>query len=288
MKFCPKCGTQLVDEARFCPKCGAPQPGMEPQPEVRVEPTPTTVNQSAPIAPQPQQVAASPRDRYNSLMQNDEMFRDTTRVVKKVSMLSLFNILFLIPFLFNLFMNVGVFTGVDVGDPSAASAANMHFPLEYNSLSIKTYGTIAKTLGKALCPNSNLASNPVVYVIIPLGFLFVAFVFLSAFLGKSRGFLLKTYEKPDGKKALLKEAKTGPFFLGAGMALFSFGAPLSTYFSSIGLEYKDKTYIFGRVDGLTWNFIGLIIVNVIFVVAMIVPQLIISAVLNRKLRKYYE
>lgn len=286
MKFCPKCGTQLVDEARFCPKCGAPQPDMGPVEEVKSEPIP--FRHDDPV-PQPQQVAASPRERYNNLMQNDEMFRDTTKVVKKVSMLSLINILFLVPFLFNLFMNVGVFTGVDVGDPSAASAANMNFPVEYNALTIRTYSTVAKTLGKSLTPGNSLASNPVVYVVIPLGFLFVAFVFLTAFLGKSRGYLLKTYEKPDGKKALLKEARNGPFLLGGFMALFSFGVPVSTYASSMDLDYApDKHYIFGRVDGLTPNFITLLVINLIFFAIMVVSQLVLSAVLNRKLKKYRE
>ena len=286
MKFCPKCGTQLVDEARFCPKCGAPQPNMAPAEEVKSEPIPAPQPASQ---PQPQQVAASPRERYNYLMENDEMFRDTTKVVRKVSMLSLINILFLVPFLFNLFMNVGMFTGVDVGDPSAASAANMNFPVEYNALTISTYSTVAKTLGKSLTPGNSLASNPVVYVVIPLGFLFTAFVFLTAFLGKSRGYLLKTYEKPDGKKALLKEARNGPFLLGGFMALFSFGVPVSTYASSMNLDYApDKHYIFGRVAGLTPNFIGLLVINLIFFAIMVVTQLVLSAVLNRKLKKYRE
>ena len=68
MKFCPKCGTQLVDEARFCSKCGAAQPNMEnvpaPQPATAVQQTPAP--QPAPVQ-EPSQM--TPGQRYNYLKQ---------------------------------------------------------------------------------------------------------------------------------------------------------------------------------------------------------------------------
>ena len=56
MKFCPKCGTQLPDEAKFCPNCGAKQPGMEA--EQTPAPAPTT-NQSPVVNSNPANTPAA-------------------------------------------------------------------------------------------------------------------------------------------------------------------------------------------------------------------------------------
>lgn len=49
MKFCPKCGTQVEDDAKFCPNCGE-----------ALDPTAEAPDGSMPEAPLQQQAAATP------------------------------------------------------------------------------------------------------------------------------------------------------------------------------------------------------------------------------------
>ena len=72
MKFCPKCGNELPDEANFCPKCGAKQPDAQVV-EQEIEENVSQINPTIEKSPQNQE--ESPRQRYNNLVKNDEVFK---------------------------------------------------------------------------------------------------------------------------------------------------------------------------------------------------------------------
>ena len=294
MKFCPKCGTQLVDEAKFCPKCGAPQPGMEPKEEPKVEETPKVeekpVEEVKP-APAPEKTL-SPRERYNNYLKNDECFRDAAKVIKAVSLISLINLLFIIPWLCSLLIPVGMFTGVNVSTQGMDyfNVLGASFPYEFSALSVRQFVQYADIGHNALTPGESLQTNPSAIIMLIFRIIYVPLLVLLALLGKTKSYILKVYEGPDGRANLLKTARKTNAIFGPFAALFTFSPALGTYLSCIDLKYDysdGKPYIFGEVDGILPGFIACIVITVIFAVIILVSQLVIAGVLyNKKLKKY--
>ena len=79
MKYCPKCGQEMADDAKFCPKCGELQPGFEKEPDPRGEArdsAPKVESASAPSERGAEFDAMSESDKFRYLMEHDEKFKD--------------------------------------------------------------------------------------------------------------------------------------------------------------------------------------------------------------------
>ena len=272
MKYCVKCGAELPDDAEFCSKCGAAQ-----KEEVRKE-------QVKPAEPQ-----MSDSERYEHLVKTDPKFVDTVRVSRKVRLVGLINLLFVVPWIVNLFTPVGEFTGVGVTDEGRyiMSGLGKSFPVEFSAFGLRTYKTLAGR--RALTPGGGLDSNVFPLMIFIFGFVFFALLILVALLGNTKGYNLKTYEK-DGGKTLYEDTKKSTLFLFGGfLAIVTLGAPLATYFNCTDINYpSDKSYIFGRVDGIASGLITCVIVTIVFATIMIVVSAVLRSVILKKLDKYYK
>jgi len=187
MKFCPKCGAQLVDEARFCSKCGAPQPNMDVQatPQPAVEPQQVKPNQSSSDG------AMTPGQRYNYLQKNDEKFKATTRVVFFLKLVGLFNLLFIIPWLVCYFVPVGIFTGDDLSSigETYITSLGKSFPCAFNNYELAfKYKPFADGGNYKLTPDNALGSNVFSSIMWFFTFVFIPLLVLVALLGYPRGY----------------------------------------------------------------------------------------------------
>ena len=280
MKFCPKCGTKLEDDAVFCSNCGEKQPGFAPKPAAEeTAPSPAPIPAAAPAS------GATPPERYRALMESDETFQTIVKTTKKANLLTLIGLLYLIPLLVSLLVPVGQFTGVEVSTPGQAefNAMGATFPLPYSALSIQTFETMAGN--KAVFPGGSANPMPVILLIFAL--LFVPLHVLMAVLGTTKGYMLKNYEA--GKKAeLIKTAKSPTKILfGAAISLLSFFGALSIFLQSDGIKYvyKDSSrYFFGEVASVPSGVITSGIVAGITIVVMIVVYIILRNIVLRPLK----
>lgn len=294
MKFCPKCGNSLPDDAKFCTKCGALQPGFENE-----NPAP---NNEQPVAqpvpqPTPQEMSfdkpnpsMSPRERFDYLYEHDERFKTIVRCIRRCGLVALINLLFIVPWLVCLLTPVGAFTGVNVhptGQSTFEAMGIYNFPHPYSALSIRTFTTIVSAAGKAITPGDSL-KNPMALLLFIFGFVWIPLMVLAGVLGNPRGYLLTTYEKEGGYKELIKRAKGGSLIMfGAMYDLICMVCAIMTYVNSTDLNYKaGDTYYFGEVTGLKEGMITCIVVTVIFMIIMIVTQAVLKSIINRSLKEY--
>ena len=118
MKFCPKCGLQLADEATFCPRCGTI---LQPQ------------GYNAPMYQQPPQFNAP----YGNIPANPQPQPQpqTQAPAKKSSALAIFN------FLFNIFSLIyGVFIVLAAALPEVYVSAHLNTSSYYYGNYISAYG----------------------------------------------------------------------------------------------------------------------------------------------------
>ena len=284
MKFCPKCGNQLPDDALFCNQCGAKQPAPEvEQKEPAPEPTPTPM-------PKPEgQAEMSPRQRFNYLYENDERFQCIVKTTKKLRISYLFNTLFIIPFFVNMLIPVGVFTGVGMSGVGAEifNAYGYTTPYPYSAISLVQFSSLARQGGYALTPGDGL-KNPSPLILFIFGFVFIALFFLIAFLGNPKSYLLKTYEgSPEGGNILVTNVlRVSNLIFGPALVIVSLvSGPVMVYVNSTDLKY-DATYIFGQVEGLPAGLITAIVVSVIFFIIMLVGGLVTRSIFVKPLKKY--
>lgn len=286
MKFCPKCGTQLVDEARFCSKCGAAQPNMENAPAPQ------------PVAPQPtpQQNAApsnngqmTPGQRYNYLKQNDERFRGLTKVIFFLKFVGLVNILFIIPWILSFAIPIATFTGVNVSDVGANlwMASKKPIPWSFNNFDL-AYTIIPWTKGSniKLSPDSALQGTIMPQILMVFGYLFTVLIVLTSLLGNPRGYVLKTYDKDEGQTLYKNIKGNTTWLIGPSYAVVSLASVIATYINCTDLKYEaGKTYLLGEIAPLQSGLITCIVVTVIFVAIMVAVPLVIRSLLLKKFVK---
>ena len=287
MKFCPKCGAQLVDEARFCSKCGAPQPNMEnapaPQPAPVVEPAP------APVQPQePSQM--TPGQRYNHLKQNDERFRDTVKVIFLLKFVGLISLLFIVPWLVCYFTPVGTLTGINAQDygNNLLFAWGKSYPYNFNNFELAfTIQHWSNSGSHKLTPGNALNSNIFPSLMWFFGWIFIALIALATMLGTPKGYVLKTYEKDPNE--LYKAIKGNTiWFFGPAFAVIGLFNAISTYVNS-NCTYKDSTqYLFGEITPYKPGLITCIIVTIIFVAIMLAGSIVLRSLLFKKINKHYQ
>ena len=285
MKFCPKCGAQLVDEARFCSKCGAPQPNMENAPAPAapvVEPEP----QAAPV----QDAPMTPGQRYNYLKQNDERFKDTVKVIFLLKFVGLIGLLFIVPWLVCYLTPVGTLTGNNVSDQGNIfmSSFGKSFPYNFSVYEVQFFLRPAVKAGGYKLTPSNGLSNVMPSVLWYFGFLFFILIALISMLGMTRGYVLRTYEKDP--KELYKALKSnttwifGPFLSVAAMIM-----AVTTYINCKDLDYSGGgTYYFGEIAENQAGLVTAIIVTLIFAAIMIAGSIVLRSLLFKKINKHYQ
>ena len=291
MKFCPKCGAQLVDEARFCSKCGTKQPNMEnapaPQPAPVVEPAPAPQPQPA-QAQEPSQM--TPGQRYNYLKQNDERFKDTVKVIFLLKFVGLIGLLFIVPWLVNYLTPVGTITGIEMSSQGSLFMSSMGKSVPYNFSMYEVQFLLrpaVKAGGYKLTPG-NALSNVMPTVLWYFGFLFFALIALISMLGMTKGYVLRTYEKDP--KELYKALKSnttwifGPFLSIATMIM-----AITTYINCKDLDYSGgETYYFGVIMENKSGLIVCIVVTLIFAAIMIAGSIVLRSLLFKKINKHYQ
>ena len=279
MKYCPKCGAPLDDHLKFCTKCGAPQPTEEvKQEEKKAEPVPEVKSEERPL---------SDRERFNNLLNTDQRFKNIVKASKLAALFTLVNLLFLIPFFVGMFTKVGAFTGVDVSAQGASyfDVLGIHyFPYGYSAMSIRKFIAYAKAGHWSICPNDTLRS-PTTVIIFIFGLIFAALLVVISVVGRPNGYLLKTYEKENGEKELIKSIKS-PMTLLAGVFLTIVGIMpgIATYIASTDLKYESgHHYVFGQVTGLSSGLITIIVVAVIFIGLILGGNIVLRVVFVNKL-----
>lgn len=281
MKYCPNCGAQLPDEANFCPKCGAKQPNVQVN-EVVEEPAP----QVAPApATQPQNQEVSPRQRYNDLVKNDPVFKEIVTVRKKKYLFELIFLVAFISWLVCMFTPVALFNGIDAtaDGVSMMNAIGKTLPHKTNAYDLIAIDALAGN--KALSPSGLSAVFATFFMIAGpiITALLVAMPLIKAFTGRS--YVLKLYEEGKAKQ-LIKET-VSPYWVGGAFNIIMITPALNLFLSTNGEEYKDgKTYIFGRVEGLTSGFVTVIIVVVLLTAISIAATAVIGNLLSKKLKEY--
>ena len=279
MKYCPNCGAQLPDEARFCTSCGSKQPDT---PAVAESPA-----QPAQPSPAPQQVdqQKSPRERYNELYKNDEVFREIVKVRKKKYLFELIFAVCLISWIVCMFTPVALFNGHNATEQGIMIMNSIGKALPYKTNAYDLIALDAAAGNKALTPsglNSVFAGLFMFFgpVIVALS---VALPLIKAFTG--RGYVLKTYEA--GKvKELIKDT-VNPFWSGGAFSLIMIVPALNLFVSTNGEEYKDgKTYLFGEAESLPSGFVAVIIVVVLLTALSIAATAVIGSLISKKLKEY--
>ena len=285
MKFCPKCGAQLVDEARFCSKCGAPQPNMENAPAPAapvVEPAP------APVQPQ-EPAQMTPGQRYNYLKQNDERFKDTVKVIFLLKFVGLISLLFIIPWLVNYLTPVGTITGIEMSDQGSLFMSSMGKSVPYNFSMYEVQFLLrpaVKAGGYKLTPD-NALSNVMPTVLWYFGFLFFALIVLVSILGMTKGYVLRTYEKDP--KELYKALKSNTTWIfGPALSIITMILAIFTYINCKDLDYSGETYYFGIITENKSGLIVCIVVTLIFAAIMIAGSIVLRSLLFKKIEKHYQ
>lgn len=312
MKYCPDCGSQLLDEAKFCTTCGAKQPIREKVEEVKEEPKKEEpkkeVKQELPKGPAPElkkeeskavvvlaseatpEVKATndnvpPAQRYKYLMENDEAFSTIVKSAKKRDRLSLFNLLFIVIWLVCSFMPILVFTGINISSEGRyeLEALGKSIPTNFGGLELWVFSQIAGD--KAVSPSSML-TGILPFIAFIFGFLFIALIILIAVLGFTKGFALKSYEK-GGAKGLVSNLSGSRNFIGALLGLVPLMAMIVTYVQAMDLDYsKGGTYLFGQIAVQQDNLILAIIISSIVIVFEIIVGIIVSIWYKAKIRKF--
>ena len=287
MKFCPKCGAQLVDEARFCSKCGAPQPNMEnapaPQPAPVVEPEPQ-------VAPVQEPVQMTPTQRYNHLKQNDERFKDTVKIIFLLKFVGLIGLLFIIPWLVNYLTPVGTITGIEMSSQGSLFMSSMGKSVPYNFSMYEVQFLLrpAVKAGNYKLTPDNALSNVMPTVLWYFGFLFFIVIALVSMLGMTKGYVLRTYEKDPNELFKALKGNTTWIF-GPALSIITMILAIFTYINCKDLDYSGgETYYFGVIIENKPGLVTCIVVTLIFATIMIAGSIVLRSLLFKKINKHYQ
>ena len=288
MKFCPKCGAQLVDEARFCSKCGAPQPNMENAPAPSV--TQTVEAQTPQSAPVQDPAQMTPGQRYNYLKKNDEKFRDFTKVIFLLKFVGLIGLLFIIPWLVSYLVPVGQITGIEMSTEGSyfMAALNKSTPYKFSMYEVQFLLIPAVKAGHYKLTPDNSLSNVMPTVLWYFGFLFFVVIALISMLGMTRGYVLRTYEK-DSRELYKGLKKNTTWIFGPAYSLVAMIMAIMTYVNCKDLDYSGGgKYYFGVIIENKSGLIACIVVTIIFVLIMVIGSIVLRTLLFKKIDKYFK
>lgn len=136
MKFCPKCGQQLDDDAIVCPRCGASQENSSNAVYSTKFKDSPTVSKSVEQSDSSQQ-----HIEINPEIYNDPSFSKYYKLRKIKSLLSLTMILIIVNVILVLFLPFFTFNGVNVGDPTLISS----YPVTFSIVEHFKYGFMHDT-----------------------------------------------------------------------------------------------------------------------------------------------
>ena len=300
MKFCPKCGAQLPDEAKFCSKCGAKQPQLENENVDVVTPTPepTSKPDNSPVpdtfTPNTQE---SDSELFQRLKRDDPRFNAIMKATTMKSLALLVNAIGFIVFMIFLLVPCLTFTGEGCTSDgliglNATLVFDGTFPFSVNRFTAATLHNYSSALGKAFSPSSSMDAGIIAntYIILVFGLLINAMFILTALLnGLRKSYRLKEYKK-DGGVVLYKELKTKPgWVLGVGPILFLIVDSVLRYIGWCDLTYKDgDTYLFGKITGDNANMIACIVSGVICSAIIIVVNAVMQIKATNIAKQYYE
>ena len=284
MKYCPKCGTKLPDDARFCGACGAPQPNMvekaeEPVPQVAQAPAPQVAQAHA-------SSQQTPAQRYQELMQNDERFSTIVKATKRVNLITLIGLLSFIVWVVCMFTPVATFTGAEMSSSgrAAAEAMGLSFPHDVSAVTILELSNVTSASKLTLIPGAIIGPMQIIPMIASL--IMMALLIVMAFVSSPKGYMLRTYEAGKADE-LIKNAKSPmKFLIGVFVAFLPFLAALNTFLtcSDVKYEYKDSTrYFFGEVMSKPEGFIACVVTFAVVSAVMFAVSFVLRSIFLKKL-----
>ena len=281
MKYCPKCGTELNDDASFCTKCGAKQEVFKPEPMSEYQQNPL------------EDKNMSDSEKFRYLMDNDEKFRDIYTVSRKKRFFNFINLAAIIPFLVCLLIPIGMFNGIKVSDVGNNIFSSMGYTFPHTFSAFSIFGIKQLAGNYSICPGDNL--NGIMGLICFI-FGWILFVLNAVFtgVGTPKSYYLKTWQKEGGQAELMKFAKQNNGYLVGVMGIFFGFAPmLTTFMAATNIDYAKaysknggKVFVFGEVSELPSGLIIGGILAILFMVVIIVTISVLTSLVTKKLNKY--
>ena len=192
----------IVDAPKEEAKVIAPIPALkEEAPAIEAKPKVEATNKVLSLEDE-EYKSKAPAERYRYLMEHDLDFQTVVKASKKRDLMSLSNILYLVVVIVCTFIPYLVFTGNYAHHAGLQILAEegKSIPHKFGGLELFSYHVTAGNY--ALAPNSNV-TGIYPFVVFLFTFLFLAVMILAAFLGSTKGYRLKEYEK-GGIKGLIK------------------------------------------------------------------------------------
>lgn len=284
MKFCPKCGAKLEDEAVFCSQCGAKQPSdgptlannqQEPQESVVVN------NQT--------NGAQSDATRFNNLIKNDNRFKVLFNSYRFTCLLRLICLLFIPTAIVFFAVPYLRLTGENMGG-GASSLYGETFPYDIPRLvAYSLMHAISKQY--AFTSSSSFDSSIPATAIIPLiaSYVFAILIVLTSLLGLKKSWPLKSYEKDGGKELYLTIKKGNSWLFGLIANMMFISMSLSNYLASKDLKYEPgDNYFYGKIIGINNNMKATLIVGIITTIIMAIICTIIHSKIVKKVKTVME
>ena len=284
MKFCPKCGQMLDDDALICSRCGATQSSND---------TATSYNKASfnesttsVSTPMNQGGVANIKSEFDALYNSNEKFRDLYKQAKLKALLGFFNILVLPLFLIVMLMSYAFLNGKNVGDPSLVSQSS--FPIGLTLLNFFKYNDIAwsskvEAVSTSLGPDQvNTAAAMMLPFVIAAGTLMV-FGMFTTIVSKKAFYNMFT----QNEARLTKSMNRSLIFIPGAIALTLLIIPVIISNSLLsGLVYT-RTYALGEIEpNQSFLVAGLITYFVSLLVMVAGPILINAFLLKPKVSKY--
>lgn len=274
MKYCPKCGAELPDEANFCPKCGAKQPAFEvnePVEENKLEVAPAKVAE-------PQTQSMNPRQRYNYLVKNDEVFKEIVVFRRKKYLFELIFVSFFITWLVAMFTPIAVYSGKNV---STEGMYYLTYPYKVSPYSLIYLKQLAGN--RSLAPGG--LNDVFAMMMLIFGYIFMVLLIVlplvKAFTGK--GYVLKQYE--EGKVKELIQDSIRPFWVGALFNVVVLTPAINLFFIAHDPTYREgDVYLFGEIKSIPSAFVVVILVGLFITAINIVLTVVLGNVFSKKLR----
>ena len=299
MKFCPHCGAQLDDSARFCARCGARQPeltsgGPAGTPSTSAPlasvPTPPTSPTPTPAAPS----AETPAAKFNRLASTDPKFLALYKTFKKLNLLRFFTFLFIPVLIVYLAVPCAIFTGENMGGGAdiLRIAGIYPLPAQVNICQLGAAKNAISYTNYSFSPSSWFTSNVTTGILLPvlLCVFLVPITVLSAVLGVTKSWYLKSWEKDGGSEIIASMTRSGMVVTNCVGIIFPLIYCIFVYASAKDLVYdysEDPAhYIYGEITALPNNMIATLVVGGIMLAATIALTIVFRILILKKVRSY--